>query len=166
MKKLLYCDIDSTINNHRERIKRNTVGGWPGTEIDLKAFSYEEVMSDKVMPGAVAALKRLSQEYKIIFLSARDWDMPEGNTTKEWLEKKGFVYDELVIVRCLDDKIGYLKNNPGDLMIDDFSVLQETENLLIREDVIKRVKQYVKKVIVVDQNNPKSFWKETVDNLN
>ena len=44
VKPTLYCDIDSTINDHWKRIKRNTSEGicnWS------RAFSEEEVMKDK-----------------------------------------------------------------------------------------------------------------------
>ena len=47
MRKQLYCDIDSTINNHWVRIKKWALPSFPGSSIDPRAFSREEIMKDK-----------------------------------------------------------------------------------------------------------------------
>ena len=52
--KKLYCDIDNTLNNHWERIRRNTTDGW--CDFD-KAFTYEEHQKDVVLPGSLEAVK-------------------------------------------------------------------------------------------------------------
>ena len=122
-------------------------------------------MKDEPLPNAKKALTKLSNEYKIVFLTARGfnkyksgrifpekcYNKPGGyiflklnnylsllhsfimNTkkdmtnkyafpiTEEWLKKNGFIYNELIIVDNIYDKIEVLKNNPCDLYIDDMS---------------------------------------------
>ena len=163
MKKKLYCDIDSTINNHWVRIK--TWSKNDSKKISWRAFTKAELMKDEPLPNAKKALTKLSNEYKIVFLTARGfnkyksgrifpekcYNKPGGyiflklnnylsllhsfimNTkkdmtnkyafpiTEEWLKKNGFIYNELIIVDNIYDKIEVLKNNPCDLYIDDMS---------------------------------------------
>ena len=44
--KILFCDIDSTINNHWVRIQKWAQPSFPGTSIHQKAFTREEIMKD------------------------------------------------------------------------------------------------------------------------
>ena len=53
MKKQLYCDIDSTVNNHWVRIKKWALPQYPGNGIHHLAFSRDEIMLDEVLPNAV-----------------------------------------------------------------------------------------------------------------
>jgi hypothetical protein len=131
----LFCDIDSTINNHRERIKRNTIGGWPGTEIHPKAFTRKEVMKDKPLRDAVSSLKKLSKVYSINFITSRSWD-PDASTTKDWLDLHGFEYNSITIVNSHYEKLKILEKEKPDLYIDDFTIHQERKNLTLLEDLI------------------------------
>ena len=69
-RKKLYCDIDSTINNHWERIHRWSNNGICNWE---KALSRDEIMKDEVLPGVIEKLTKLSEEYEIHFLTARNF---------------------------------------------------------------------------------------------
>ena len=120
-RKKLYCDIDSTINNHWERVHRWSNNGecnWS------KALSREEIMKDEVLPGAKETLERLSDKYEIHFLTARNF-ADAYNITKDWLDLKGFTYESINVVKKSKDKPEFLELNGSDLFIDDLSAGQE-----------------------------------------
>jgi len=120
-RKKLYCDIDSTINNHWERIHRwsnNGICNWK------KALSRDEIMKDEVLPGAIEKLTKLSEEYEIHFLTARNF-VDAYNITKDWLDLKGIKYESINVVKKSKDKPEFLSNNGCDLFIDDLSAGQE-----------------------------------------
>jgi len=125
--KILFCDIDSTINNHWVRIQKWAQPSFPGTSIHQKAFTREEIMKDLPIENAVESIKKFSKEYEIHFLSARNF--PEAwDITKQWLDKWGFTYKSINIVRSSIDKVQFVKQYPCDLFIDDFSKGQEYGN--------------------------------------
>ena len=125
--KILFCDIDSTINNHWVRIQKWAQPSFPGTSIHQKAFTREEIMKDLPIENAVESIEKFSKEYEIHFLSARNF--PEAwDITKQWLDKWGFTYKSINIVRSSIDKVQFVKQNPCDLFIDDFSKGQEYGN--------------------------------------
>ena len=122
--KILFCDIDSTINNHCVRIQKWASPSFPGTSIPPYAFTREEIMKDLPIENAVESIEKFSKEYEIHFLSARNF--PNAwNITKEWLDKWGFIYKSINIVKSSIDKVEFVKNNHCDLFIDDFSKGQE-----------------------------------------
>lgn len=124
MRKQLYCDIDSTINNHWVRIKRWALPSFPGSSIDSRAFSREEIMKDDVLPGALNAIKQFSKEWDIHFLTARNF--PDAyNITEQWLIQKGFPYNTINVVKKSKDKPPFLVQKQVDLFIDDLSAGQE-----------------------------------------
>ena len=90
-------------------------------------FTREEIMKDLPIENAVESIKKFSKEYEIHFLSARNfpqaWDI-----TKQWLDKWGFPYKSINIVRSSIDKVQFVKQYPCDLFIDDFSKGQEYGN--------------------------------------
>ena len=119
--KKLFCDIDSTINNHWERIQKHTVNGKCNWN---KAFSREEIMKDLPLRGSREALQKLSEKYEIHFLTARPFD-DAYSITKDWLDREGFEYKSLIVVNKSMDKLPYVKE-PGCLFIDDLSRKHET----------------------------------------
>ena len=123
--KILFCYIDITINNHLVRIQKWAQPSFPGTSIHKKAFTREEIMKDLPIENAVESIEKFSKEYEIHFLSARNfpnaWDI-----TKEWLDKWGFTYKSINIVKSSIDKVEFVKNNHCDLFIDDFSRKHES----------------------------------------
>ena len=120
-RKKLYCDIDSTINNHWERIHRWSNNGICNWE---KALSRDEIMKDEVLPGVIEKLTKLSEEYEIHFLTARNF-VDAYNITKDWLDLKGIKYESINVVKKSKDKPEFLSNNGCDLFIDDLSTDQE-----------------------------------------
>jgi hypothetical protein len=140
MKKKLYCDIDSTVNNHHERIKRWTLPPWPGKEVHPNAFTPEEVLMDSPVFGSNDALKKLSRKYEIHWLTARPKNLESA--TFEWLKKYGYPIDSITLVDNMDKKVDFLKDREVDLFIDDFSTDHEKANTRLRYDVIKKLKKY------------------------
>lgn len=164
MKKILFCDIDSTINNHWVRIQKWSSSD-PNNNIHWKAFTAKELMQDRPLPNSKESLKELSKYYSINFLTARGFNrynkwrifsekyydtffglfaLKVNNflsiiwakifskettieakyaypITQEWLNKNGFIYDSLIVVDSMDDKVKILNNIQCDLFIDDMS---------------------------------------------
>ena len=116
-------DVDSTLCNHWERIARFSENG----VIQPEAFAPENVMEDEPLPGAIQALGDFVAVTgaTILILTARDWDMPDGDTTRKWLDKCGFWYDGVRVVQEALYKIDILRREDADLLIDDFMAGQE-----------------------------------------
>ena len=149
--KQLWVDVDSTLNNHWVRIQKWATPSFPGSGIDRRAFTREEIMKDEPLPNAVETLKEFSKEWDINILSARGF----GDAyfiTKDWLDKHGFPYTSIGIVREAKDKIDILSGVEVDLFIDDLSrgqhfgpsyvelyddVIQELDNLGINYELFK-----------------------------
>lgn len=119
--KKLFCDIDSTINDHWKRIQKHTYNNKCNWD---KAFSREEIMKDSPLPGAKEALQMLSKEYEIHFLTARPFK-DAYSITKTWLDQNGFIYESIIVVNKSMDKLNYVKE-PNCLFIDDLSRKHET----------------------------------------
>ena len=149
--KQLWVDVDSTLNNHWVRIQKWATPSFPGHSINSKAFTREEIMKDEPLPNAVETLKEFSKEWDIHILSARGFDDSFG-ITKDWLDKHGFTYTSIDIVREARDKIGILSQVEVDLFVDDLSrgqhfgpsyvelyndVIQELDNLGINYELFK-----------------------------
>jgi hypothetical protein len=124
MKKQLYCDIDSTINDHWVRIQKWALPKFPGTSIDPRAFTRQEILKDKVLPGALEAINSFAVEWEIHFLTARNFSEARS-ITKEWLDAKGFPYSSINVVARSKDKPPFLLKKKCDLFIDDLSAGQE-----------------------------------------
>lgn len=129
----LWCDIDSTVNNHAERIRRNSVKG----RILPSAFSHSEIMKDTALPGSVEALTSLGRIARVHFLTARNFD-DAYSITSDWLNANRFVYDDLFLVRNHEDKPAFLKNQTVDLFVDDMTVGQESIPF-VRYDLIEQL---------------------------
>lgn len=116
----LYCDIDSTVNDHWRRIQRNS----EDCAILPSAFSEAEAVQDQPLPDAVRVLKRFAEVYDVHFLSSRNWQ-DAYRITREWLVKHDFPFKSINLVCSHHDKIPFLKEHWCDLYIDDFSFNQE-----------------------------------------
>lgn len=72
------------------------IGGYGFKEIfEMHLFDRDFILGIPVIEGAVKAINELSRYYKIIIVTAR----PEftRDATIEWLDLKGFRYDELLV---------------------------------------------------------------------
>lgn len=124
MKKQLYCDIDSTLNNHWVRIKKWALPSFPGNSIHPNAWTRQELMLDDVLPGALEAIERFNKSWDVHFLTARNF-ANAYDYTKEWLDSKGFAYQTINVVKKSIHKPPFLVNKKCDLFIDDLSAGQE-----------------------------------------
>lgn len=101
---ILFCDVDSTLNNHWRRIRRWSKFG----QTDPQAFTDEEAFKDEPLPDAVDALQSFRNcAWTVIILTARDWDL-EGTATRRWLDYWNFRYHDLIVVPSAEHKIGVL----------------------------------------------------------
>ena len=118
--KILFCDIDSTINNHWVRIQKWAQPSFPGTSIHPNAFTREEIMKDLPIENSIESIKKFSTEYEIHFLSARNF--PESwDITKQWLDKYGESYqvlytDTINQLRDMGVNLEVFKNNWTELV--------------------------------------------------
>jgi len=124
MKKQLYCDIDSTLNNHWIRIQKWALPSFPGSSIHHNAWSREEILKDEVLPHAPEAIQRFNQTWDVHFLTARNFNNAY-EITKEWLDLNLFEYKSINVVKRSINKPAFLKNQRCDLFIDDLSAGQE-----------------------------------------
>ncbi len=122
--KHIYIDVDSTLNNHWVRIQKWALPSFPGTSIDHRAFTREELMKDEPLDYAKEALDDLSQYGKIHILSARNFQDAE-KITEDWLVEHDFKFDTVNIVAKSIHKPPFLKDKQVDLFVDDFSAGQE-----------------------------------------
>ena len=161
MKKQLYCDIDSTINNHWVRIQKWAMPRFPGNSIHPTAWTREEVLKDEVLPGALSAINTLSDSWDIHFLTARNFTNAY-EITKEWLDLKGFPYKSINIVSRSADKPPFLVERDCDLFIDDMSAGQEYGDSYVNlyKDTISELEKNNIRYIIFKNN-----WSEIVDNL-
>jgi hypothetical protein len=136
MEKILVCDIDNTVGDQIERLKRCIDASNGKVNIDL-AYSPEIVKTDIPLNGAfegVNAFKRMG--FKIVWLSARKENLKE--ITQNWLLQNGFPLDELILVHKLADKIPIIKSIQPTLVIDDCTYnLQELDPKLATEFISK-----------------------------
>ena len=143
-RKILYCDIDSTINNHWVRIQKWALPKYPGTKIHPNAFSREEIIKDELLPGAKEAIEKfIKNGWEVHFLTARGFK-DAYNITKEWLDLKDVPYNSITCVKHSKDKPEFLKEREVDLFIDDLSEGQEYSNSYknIYYDTIKKLKEF------------------------
>tara|TARA_Y100000361_G_C11151330_1_gene341265 strand:- start:1140 stop:1613 length:474 start_codon:yes stop_codon:yes gene_type:complete len=155
--KKLFCDIDCTINNHWERIKKFTKNG----SCDFtKAFSRDELMKDKVLPYSKESLKNLSEKYEIHFLTSRPFENAYS-ITKDWLDSNGFDYTSLIVVKSPMDKLKYVTED-GCVFIDDLSRKHETNPpyKILYWNVIKELNKNN-----VNYKIFKGDWRQTIKGL-
>lgn len=130
----IYIDIDGTVANNIERIKKWTLTkdnklSWPGTSLD-KGY-YTDVLIDAVMPYSREVISMLYEDYDIIFITARTCE----SLTKKWLNKY-YNYTN-IIFRSLDKKIGVIESDKNFYYyIDDFTKGYEFGKFTIRQDII------------------------------
>ena len=57
--KILFCDIDSTINNHWVRIQKLATPSFPGISIHPNEFTREEIMKDLPIENAIESILKI-----------------------------------------------------------------------------------------------------------
>jgi uncharacterized HAD superfamily protein len=134
MEKLnLYCDIDSTVNNHWVRAKNHY-----GTSLFTERYV---IMQDSPLPGAREVLWEYSDRYNIHYLTARPY-FQAYSITKDWLIDNDFPIDTINVVNSSAEKVPFLIKNKVDLFIDDLSADQKNHGsyVILYHDTIKKLK--------------------------
>jgi uncharacterized HAD superfamily protein len=154
---VIYCDIDSTINNH-----------WVRIENKLESIE-KNIMLDLVLPHAVECVNKLNDRFDFNFLSARYYHDAYEITLK-WLIKNEFNFKTLRLVESMDCKYNFLRYNRCDIYIDDFTSGQERgqKNLTYRTDLIKIIRELGIEVFVFNNNWPninKNNWPEICNKI-
>tara|TARA_Y100001980_G_C14553810_1_gene339560 strand:+ start:3516 stop:4142 length:627 start_codon:yes stop_codon:yes gene_type:complete len=203
----IFCDIDSTINNHSVRIRKWTLPKYPGNHIHWKAFTEKEIMLDEPIKNAKESILMLSNKYSINFLTARGFNgyrsfriFPERyydsifgyylmkinnfssiffkrilnsrnnekyaySITKKWLDKHGFIYDNLFIVDSMKDKISFLKDVECHLFVDDMSWGQNLDSSYINlytEEINELKRMNINYEIYNENNNWNTIVKKYI----
>jgi hypothetical protein len=145
----IICDIDSTITDHWNRIRRNTVPKWPGGMISNKAWLKEEVLKDKILPHCKSVLDALhGRDFEIKYLSARGWSSA-GEISEEQLTRLGVPNPwKITIVSNMQEKIDKLTSRSCDFYIDDFLSGQEGNIGTFRGDIARAIEAKGIRVIV------------------
>ena len=161
MKKQLYCDIDSTLNNHWVRVQKWAMPRFPGNSIRPNAWTREEVLKDEVLPKALEAINRFNESWDVHFLTARNF--PNAyDITKEWLDLEGFPYQSINVVKRSIHKPPFLVERNCDLFIDDLSAGQEygPSYVNLYKDTIKELQKNNIPYIIFKNN-----WNEILENF-
>lgn len=142
----IFCDLDCTLNNSFERIKRNTLDkacNWK------KAYSYNELMKDKPSNEGREFLNYVIKKHPVYILTARPFQHAK-EITLEWLSINKFDFTELIVVRKPKDKISFLSSN--DFLIDDFSRDHEIYEPYVSLDwhLIRELNKKNKKYFIFD----------------
>lgn len=123
----IYCDIDSTINNHWVRIQKYSENRGGHYVILPGAFSRKSVMEDEPLPGAYKALRKLYlEDHTIKFLTARSFSDAKS-ITNDWLEKYDFLElaSDVIVVPSPAHKVeilrAALRNGESLVFIDDLT---------------------------------------------
>ena len=119
-KKTIYCDIDCTISDSETRIKTYA------KNYDYQKF--ENIMSDIPIKNSNEILNKLSEKYKIIFITARKSFPDYSKSTKQWLIKNDFNYSCVIFTHTSKDKIYFLKDTEY-IFIDDFTTNHHVETV-------------------------------------
>lgn len=156
----IFCDIDSTINDHWRRIRRNTVPNWPNGRLDKKAFTEAEIMEDYpidyncVLDNIVLAGAELS------FLTARNFIGAREITVKWLKEIAKIAYKELYIVPSMESKIDFLAIHRPDYYIDDFMSGQENSIPTFRRGIAEAIENLGINVIVF-----RNDWNDVLEQI-
>ena len=161
MKKQLYCDIDSTLNNHWVRIQKWAIPKFPGNRIHPNAWTREELLKDEVLPFALEAVNKFNESWDVHFLTARNF--PDAyEITKEWLDLKGFQCQTINVVKRSQHKPPFLAQRHVDLFIDDLSAGQEfgPSYANLYRDTIRELERDNIPFIIFKNN-----WSEIINNF-
>lgn len=139
--RVLITDIDSTVFDHWRRIRRNTVPQWPGIQISNKAWTWEELAKDKLLPYCSQVLWGLAGKgFQIRYLSARGWGDSLALTIRQLKESKLPNPEDVTIVPTMLHKPLILKRlNPCDYYVDDFMTGQEKAIGTFHADIGKEI---------------------------
>lgn len=130
----VYVDIDSTLNDHANRIRRNSKNG----EILPSAFTRGEIMMDNPLPLAQHTLKELKKRANINYLTSRNFE-DAHSITVDWLSIHGFPQGQVHVVQSHHEKVDFFRSHPCDLFIDDMTAGHECGEPYILTEIIRHI---------------------------
>lgn len=157
----LVSDIDSTLTDHWRRIRRCTSPRWPNGVIDARAWTWEEVAKDALLPGAHDALWELvKRRYAISYLTARSWDTGAVISRKQLACLQLPSPNAVEVVCTLNDKIARLASLQCTYYVDDFMTGQERSVGSFHKDVASRIEASGVRVIVF-----RNDWRDVLEQI-
>lgn len=157
-KPVIYCDIDYTINDHVPRVRK-----WTNSNgsIDPRYGDYDEIMLDLANEQAREILNDAKEKYRIVFITARGKFNNAYLSTRDWLIKNNFHYDQIIIVDNFEQKLDILKSDhKTHLFIDDLTRGHHTDNIEVKKDNVKKLIYFNIPFIRYDNN-----WSEIKEAL-
>lgn len=114
----IIVDIDNTVNNQAERLRRFTVNG----QCDFKqANRFDLLMRDVPLPGSASLISELSIQSRIVWLTSRSVNLMPA--TFYWLKKNRFPVNAIICTGTMLRKILFLqifaKKHNIEFVIDD-----------------------------------------------
>lgn len=161
MTRTLVSDIDSTLTDHWRRIRRCTVPRWPNGVIDSRAWTWEEIAKDALLPGAYDVLWELDRQgYEISYLTARNWDAGARISRRQLAHLRLPSPDAVEVVCTLNDKIARLAARQCTYYVDDFMTGQEHSVGSFHKDVATRIEASGVHVVVF-----RSDWFDVLEQI-
>lgn len=146
--KTIICDIDSTLSDHWNRIRRNTLPLWPGGVVSHKAWSREEVLQDVLLPSCHEVLCLLEgYGYYIKYLTARGWTHARRITIEQLEQWELPNPTDVLFTSNMVDKVKVLSSVDCEYYIDDFTSGQENAIPTFRKDIAEAIQNLGIKVI-------------------
>lgn len=159
--KILICDIDSTLNDHWVRIRRNTVPQWPGQQISSNAWNRDEVLKDSLLPNCREVLCSLQDmHFYIRYLSARGW-ADARRITIEQLQRWGVPNpQDVLLCNSIIDKVKVLSKDTCDFYVDDFMTGQEKSIGTFHKEVAQAIEAKGIRIIVF-----RNDWNDVLEQI-
>eukprot|EP00403_Amphidinium_massartii_P046724 CAMPEP_0178459134 /NCGR_PEP_ID=MMETSP0689_2-20121128/47947_1 /TAXON_ID=160604 /ORGANISM="Amphidinium massartii, Strain CS-259" /LENGTH=914 /DNA_ID=CAMNT_0020085549 /DNA_START=47 /DNA_END=2793 /DNA_ORIENTATION=+ len=145
----VYVDIDNTVNNAWERLRRAALPSWPGQTFDAgRAFDPKELARDAPVADAAQALLGLTRDWEVSFLSARG-SPGLYSPTVQWLQQHGFAYSQVILVSEAQHKVAWLVDGMADawlrnvrlVLIDDLARGYHQATPEIDEEVVQQLQR-------------------------
>ena len=119
-------------------------------EFDIKSFNKRNLLDDKPIPKSSDAIKKLSNYFEIVWLSARNTNLYK--ITETWLRNNDFVIDDIILVESHNKKIDVLKGSNCYAFIDDLMFNYENLKPEPMTRLIKKLEQYNIRYFVYKDN--------------
>lgn len=136
----IYIDIDGTIANNIERIKKWSLPKWPLNKNKNQVLDNkynEDLLIDTPIEYSNEIINMLYEHYNIIFITARN----NYYLTKKWLLEYKYYHTELILAD-MNKKIDIMaKDSNFYYFIDDFTKGYEYGSFILRKDMIEKIKK-------------------------
>jgi len=158
--KRFWTDIDSTLTDHWKRVRKWTRPQWPGNAVDSRCWTQMEVLSDRILRMAKPVLECVeARGYEIGYITARGYRDARGITSEQLRQLKVPNGSNFHIVSTMAAKGEFLRQNPVDFYVDDFTTGQEHVIPTVRRETAEAIQALGIKVIVF-RNDWEDVWEQ------